>query len=175
MSDAESKSHHAALSHLDEHGAARMVDVSGKEVAVREAVASATVTAPAPVLDAVEGGTLVKGDAIAVARVAAVQAVKLTSSLIPLCHPLPIEWVDVTVGRPFSDKLVVRCAVRTSARTGVEMEALTGAAVAALTIYDMAKAADKGIVIGPVQLEAKSGGKSGPYRRNEADTPDDRP
>jgi len=167
MNDAESTSHHAALSHLDEQGAARMVDVSRKRVTVREAVASATVTAPAPVLDAVEGGTLAKGDAIAVARVAAVQAVKQTSSLIPLCHPLPIEWVDVAVSRPFPDKLMIRCSVRTSARTGVEMEALTGAAVAALTIYDMAKAADKGIVIGPVQLESKSGGKSGSYRRSE--------
>jgi len=165
MNDAKSKSHDAALTHTDEHGAARMVDVSGKEVSVREAVASAIITAPKAVLDAVEGGRLDKGEAVPVARVAAVQAVKMTPSLIPLCHTLPVDWVAVAFSRTAADRLTVTCTVRTSARTGVEMEAMTGAAMAALTIYDMAKAVDKGIVIGPIRLDAKSGGKSGPYAR----------
>jgi len=153
------------LSHLDERGAARMVDVSTKDVTVREAVASAGVTARTEVLDALVAGALPKGEAVATARLAGIQAAKRTGELIPLCHPLSIDWVEVTIERTDPEQLTIRCTVRTTARTGVEMEAMTGASVAALTLYDMAKAADKGIVLGPIQLERKSGGKSGTYER----------
>lgn len=153
------------MSHLDERGAARMVDVSTKDVTVREAVASAGVTARTEVLDALVAGALPKGEAVATARLAGIQAAKRTGELIPLCHPLSIDWVEVTIERTDPEQLTIRCTVRTTARTGVEMEAMTGASVAALTLYDMAKAADKGIVLGPIQLERKSGGKSGTYER----------
>ncbi len=154
------------LSHLDERGEARMVDVSAKDVSVREAMASAGVTARPDVLDALLAGTLPKGEAIATARLAGIMAAKRTCDLIPLCHPLPIDFVGVDVARTAPDRLTVRCTARTTARTGVEMEAMMGASIAALTLYDMAKAADKSIVLGPVQLEEKSGGKSGPFRRS---------
>lgn len=143
-----------------------MVDVSSKEASVREAVASAGLTAKPDVLDALLAGTLPKGEAIATARLAGIMAAKRTCDLIPLCHPLPIDFVGVEVTRSGSDRLTVFCTARTTARTGVEMEAMTGASVAVLTLYDMAKAADKSIVLGPVQLEEKSGGKSGPFRRS---------
>jgi len=164
---AQSKADGAAanLSHLDEQGAARMVDVSNKAVSVREAIASAEVVARTEVLDALLAGTLPKGEALATARLAGIQAAKRTGELIPLCHPLPIDWVDVTIERAAPDRLRIQCTARTTARTGVEMEAMTGASVAALTLYDMAKAADKGIVLGPIRLERKSGGKSGTYER----------
>lgn len=154
------------LSHLGADGAARMVDVSSKAVTVREAIASAGLTARSEVIDALMSGTVPKGEAVATARLAGIQAAKRTGELIPLCHPLPIDFVDVEVARVEPDRITVRCTVRTTARTGVEMEAMTGASVAALTLYDMGKAADKGIVLGPVQLEAKSGGKSGDFRRS---------
>jgi cyclic pyranopterin phosphate synthase len=166
MNESDSKRQGASLSHLDERGAARMVDVSGKEMTVREAVATAVVTAPAPVLDAVEGQRLDKGDALAVARIAGIQAAKQTAWLIPLCHPLAVDFVGIEFARRSDCELLIRCTARTAARTGVEMEAMTGASVAALAIYDMAKSADKGVVIGPVRLESKSGGKRGPYRRD---------
>ncbi len=165
MTESKPTAQSANLSHLDEKGEARMVDVSSKDVSVREAVASAGVTARAEVLDALFAGTLPKGEAVGTARLAGIQAAKRTGELIPLCHPLPIDWVDVAIERVDADRLSIRCTVRTTARTGVEMEAMTGASVAALTLYDMAKAADKGIVLGPIQLERKSGGSSGPYER----------
>ena len=153
------------LSHLGPSSEARMVDISDKPVTEREAVASATLHLKPSVLDALLSGTLPKGDAVATARVAGILAAKRTSEWIPLCHPLPLDWVRVEFSRAAADQLLIVCTAKTSARTGVEMEALTGAAAAALTIYDMAKAADKSIVIGPIQLERKSGGRSGTYQR----------
>lgn len=142
-----------------------MVDVSAKDVSVREAVASGVVTMRSEVLDALFEGKLPKGDALATARIAGVCAAKRTSEWIPLCHPLGLDWVDIEFSRSGDSVLSIRCVARTTARTGVEMEALTGVSAAALTIYDMAKAADKAIVIGPIQLERKTGGKSGTYTR----------
>ncbi|MBI4718994.1 MAG: cyclic pyranopterin monophosphate synthase MoaC [Planctomycetes bacterium] len=152
------------LSHLSADGSARMVDVSGKAVTVREARASAAVRMRPAVLRALLADELPKGDALAAARLAGVLAAKRTAEWIPLCHPLPLDWVHLEFARAASGTLEITCTARTTARTGVEMEALVGVSAAALTIYDMAKAADKGIVIGPIRLEYKSGGKSGTYR-----------
>jgi cyclic pyranopterin phosphate synthase len=157
----------ARLTHLDEAGAARMVDVSGKGVTLREASASAAVHMASGVLDALLGGTLPKGDALATARIAGIQAAKRTAEWIPLCHVLPLDWVQIDFERSRRDELHITCTARTTARTGVEMEALVGASAAALTVYDMAKALDKSMVIGPIQLERKTGGKSGSFRRGE--------
>lgn len=143
-----------------------MVDVTDKSLTTREAVASARVTTRPEILDALLDGSLPKGDALATARIAGIQAAKKTSDLVPLCHPLPLDWVRVDFERTDGESLLIRCTARTTAKTGVEMEAMCGAMIAALTIYDMTKAADKSIVIGPVQLESKTGGKSGSYRRN---------
>jgi len=154
------------FSHLDDVGGARMVDVSGKPVSVREAVASARVTLRRGVADELLAGRLPKGDALAVARIAGIQAAKRTSEWIPLCHPLPLEWVDVAIERAAPEELLIRCTARTSGRTGVEMEALVGVSAASLSIYDMVKSADKSITIGPIRLERKSGGRSGEYRRD---------
>jgi len=155
----------AKLSHVDETGAARMVDVSAKGATHREAVASAVVHMEPAVLDAVMGATLPKGDALATARIAGIQAAKRTAEWIPLCHVLPLDWVGIDFVRDGRGELRITCAARTTARTGVEMEALVGASAAALTVYDMAKALDKSIEIGPIRLEHKTGGKSGDYHR----------
>jgi len=155
------------LSHLARDGQARMVDVSSKNVTVREALASAMIRMKPEVLRALQGGRLPKGDGLATARIAGIAAAKQTSNLIPMCHNLNLEWVSVDFEAAGAGKLRVMCVARTAARTGVEMEALTGAAIAALTIYDMAKSADKAIVIGPVRLERKSGGRSGTYERQK--------
>lgn len=143
-----------------------MVDVSDKSLTTREAVASARVITKPEILDALLDGSLPKGDALATARIAGIQAAKKTSELVPLCHPLPLDWVRVDFERTDPESLLIRCTARTTAKTGVEMEAMCGAMIAALTIYDMTKAADKSIVIGPIRLESKTGGKSGSYRRN---------
>lgn len=153
------------LSHLSETGEARMVDVSDKSLTTREAVATALVTTKPEILDTLLDGSLPKGDAMATARIAGIQGAKKTSELVPLCHPLPLDWVRIDFERIEPKSLLIRCTARTTAKTGVEMEALCGAMIAALTLYDMTKAADKSIVIGPVQLESKMGGKSGPYQR----------
>lgn len=153
------------LSHVDALGNARMVDVSNKAVTVREATASARVRATEEVIDALFGCSLPKGDALGAARIAGIQAAKRTGEWIPLCHPLPLDWVQVEFERCGAGEILITCTARTAARTGVEMEALVGATAAALTIYDMGKALDKSMVIGPVQLEHKTGGKSGEYRR----------
>ena len=153
------------LSHIGPSGEARMVDVSQKEVTHREATASAVVRMQPKVLDALVSGTLPKGDALATARVAGILAAKRTDEWIPLCHPLPLDWVRIDFSRIAPDELSMVCTAKTAARTGVEMEALVGVAAAALTLYDMAKAADKAIVIGPIQLERKTGGKSATYQR----------
>ncbi len=145
-----------------------MVDVSGKEVGRREAEASAFVEMSAEVLSALPQNP--KGNPLEVARFAGISAAKRTSELIPMCHPLPLSYIDVTT-EVCENGVQVNAQAATSAQTGVEMEALTAAAVAALTIYDMCKALDKGIVIRDVLLERKSGGKSGDYRRKHPLTP----
>ena len=154
------------LSHLGPDGEARMVDVSNKPMTAREATASGTLQARAEVLNALLASALPKGDALATARVAGVLAAKRTAELIPMCHPLALDWVRIEFSRPLPEQLSISCTAKTAGRTGVEMEALTGVAVAALTLYDMAKAADKSMVIGPIQLERKSSGKSGTYQRS---------
>lgn len=152
------------LTHLDAGGAAHMVDVSGKDVTAREAVATGHIAMNAEALAAIRDGSARKGDVLAVARIAGIMAAKRTSDLIPLCHPIPLSSVSIelTVG---DNGVAVTATARTSGQTGVEMEALTAASIALLTIYDMAKAIDRAMVIGPVQLAAKSGGKSGDWAR----------
>jgi cyclic pyranopterin phosphate synthase len=152
------------LTHLDEHGAARMVDVSAKEASTREAQAEAIVVLSADAFAAVCGGTAPKGDVLAAARLAGIMAAKKTSELIPLCHPIALTQAAVEIEQlPVRHALRIVASAKTKAETGVEMEALTAAAIAALTIYDMTKAIDRGAVIESVRLLAKSGGKSGSY------------
>jgi cyclic pyranopterin phosphate synthase len=154
----------ARLTHLDEAGHARMVDVSAKDVTVRTATASGRVLLSAQAVAALRDGAVPKGDALAVARIAGIAGAKRTPDLIPLCHPLAIHGVvvDLTVE---DSGVAITASVRTADRTGVEMEALTSVSVAALTLIDMVKAVDKGAVITDVRLEAKDGGKSGSWRR----------
>jgi len=150
------------LSHYDEAGQPRMVDVSAKQSTKRTATASAFVELSAAVLAALPNNP--KGDPLEVARIAGIQAAKRTSELIPMCHPLPLTHVDVQA-EIATGGVRISATAATTGPTGVEMEALTAATIAALTVYDMTKALDKGIVIRNVQLEAKTGGKSGDYRR----------
>jgi cyclic pyranopterin phosphate synthase len=152
------------LTHVDEAGAARMVDVSGKDVTARTATASGRVLVSAEVVALLRGSGVPKGDTLAVARLAGIMGAKQTPSLIPLCHPLAISGVtvDLTVGQESVD---ITATVRTTDRTGVEMEALTAVSVAALTVVDMVKAVDKGAVITDVRVETKTGGKSGDWVR----------
>jgi cyclic pyranopterin monophosphate synthase len=150
------------LSHYDDAGRARMVDVSAKSATKREAEASAFVAMKPAVLASLPNNP--KGDALAVARIAGIMAAKRTAELIPMCHPLPLAHVDVDV-RLCENGVAITSRVTTTAETGVEMEALVAASVSALTIYDMLKGADKGIEIRQVVLERKSGGKSGEYQR----------
>lgn len=155
------------LTHVDESGAARMVDVSGKDVTARTATASGRVLVSAEVVALLRGAGVPKGDTLAVARLAGIMGAKQTPSLIPLCHPLAIA--GVTVDLVVSDDSVdITATVRTTDRTGVEMEALTAVSVAALTVIDMVKAVDKGAVITDVRVESKSGGKSGDWVREPA-------
>jgi cyclic pyranopterin phosphate synthase len=150
------------LSHYDSSGRASMVDVSEKKATKREAEASALVIMSKAVLKALPQNP--KGDPLEVARIAGIQAAKRTSELIPMCHPLPLSHVDVDI-RLCENGVAITSRVTTTAETGVEMEALVAASVAALTVYDMCKALDKGIEIREVVLQKKSGGKSGDYRR----------
>ena len=152
------------LTHVDAAGAARMVDVSGKDVTARTATASGRVLVSARVLELLRGEAVPKGDALAVARIAGIMGAKQTPSLIPLCHPLAVSGVtvDLTLG---DDAVHVSATVRTTDRTGVEMEALTAVSVAALTVVDMVKAVDKAAVISDVRVETKTGGKSGDWSR----------
>ena len=156
------------LTHLDDRGAARMVDVGAKAVTEREAVAGAVVIMQPDTLALIQQGGHPKGDVLAVARVAGIQAAKKCSELIPLCHPLMLAAVDVAF-EPDEQAGCVRVTARckVAAQTGVEMEALTAASVAALTIYDMCKAVDRGMRIDQVGLQVKRGGKSGEWRREE--------
>ncbi len=152
------------LTHVDESGAARMVDVSGKDVTVRSATASGRVLVSPAVVALLRGGGVPKGDALAVARIAGIQAAKRTPDLVPLCHPIAIHGVEVDL-QVTDDAVVVSATVRTADRTGVEMEALTCVAVAGLTVIDMVKAVDRAATITDVRVEAKSGGRSGEWRR----------
>ncbi len=145
-----------------------MVDVSAKNITVRMAKASGTIILGDKAFEVVEAGTCTKGDVLATAKVAAVQAAKSTPSLIPMCHPLMIEAVDVDFTPERGDRSVtVVVTVRSSGKTGVEMEALTAVGVACLTIYDMLKYVGKGMVLGPIMLLSKTGGKSGDYKRQD--------
>ena len=152
------------LTHVDESGAAQMVDVSGKDVTARTASASGRVLLSPAVIDLLRGAGVPKGDTLAVARLAGIMGAKQTPALIPLCHPLSIS--GVTVDLVVTDESVdITATVRTTDRTGVEMEALTAVAVAALTVIDMVKAVDKAAVMTEVRVETKTGGKSGPWTR----------
>jgi cyclic pyranopterin monophosphate synthase len=159
----------AKLTHIDAGGAARMVDVGEKANTSREATAEGAVTMRRETLELIVSGNAKKGDVIGVARVAGIMAAKRTHELIPLCHPLLVTGVTVEI-TPDSTLpgLRVSATVKVSGQTGVEMEALTAVSLACLTIYDMAKAVDRGMEIGPVRLTAKSGGKSGDFRRKGA-------
>lgn len=153
------------LTHLNEKGEARMVDVGEKQVTRREATAQAVVCMQAETLRMITDGIMPKGDVFACARIAGIMAAKKTSDLIPMCHPIPIEKVEVGI-EPFDETHVrIISTARCSHKTGIEMEALTAASVAALTIYDMCKAVDRGMVIEHVMLLGKSGGRSGTYQR----------
>jgi cyclic pyranopterin monophosphate synthase len=154
----------AALTHIDASGEARMVDVSAKEATERTAVAEGRVVMTKATLDLIVSGNAKKGDVLGAARIAGIMAAKRTSDVIPLCHPLMLTGIDVELTHT-PRGIAIRAAVRTSGQTGVEMEALTAVSVAALTVYDMLKAIDKGMVIEAVQLEEKRGGRSGDYRR----------
>ena len=154
------------LTHLDDKGAARMVDVGGKPVSDRRAVARGVVRMTPQTAALVAEGNAPKGDVVGVARIAGIQAAKRTAELIPLCHQLPLSFVDVDIDVDPSTGIVTLVAeARTTAQTGVEMEALTAASVAALTVYDMVKGLEKGVEIAEVVLVEKTGGKSGDWRR----------
>lgn len=159
------------LTHLDERGHAHMVDVADKAVTHRRAVASAFVSMRPETLDAITGGTAKKGDVLAVARIAGIQAAKRTSDLIPLCHPLSLTRVAVELepaSRPDGVGVAILATAETDGKTGVEMEALTAASVAGLTVYDMCKAIDRGMQVTDVRLEHKAGGASGTWDREES-------
>ena len=154
------------LTHLDAQGNATMVDVSDKQHTVREAAAEARISMEAATLKLIEQGGHKKGDVFTVAKIAGIQAAKKCSDLIPLCHPLALSLVDITfdINRE-ANQVTIRSVCRLTGQTGVEMEALTAASVAALTIYDMCKGVDRGMTISDVQVLAKSGGKSGDWKR----------
>ncbi|AMA47123.1 cyclic pyranopterin monophosphate synthase MoaC [Pseudomonas alabamensis] len=152
------------LTHLDSQGRAAMVDVTDKAVTAREAIAEARVRMRPETLRMIVDGEHPKGDVFAVARIAGIQAAKKTSDLIPLCHPLMLTSVKLELRAEGSDAVHISARCKLAGQTGVEMEALTAASIAALTIYDMCKAVDKGMVIEQVRLLEKTGGKSGPYQ-----------
>src|SRR5215216_5464485 len=152
------------LTHTDEEGRARMVDVGDKPVTSRTAIATGFVQMSAATIEVIRSHGTPKGDPLEIARIAGVMAAKRTSELIPLCHPLPLSFADVEV-EVRDDGVAVTATARTDGRTGVEMEALAAVSVAALTLYDMCKAVDKGMVITDIKLESKTGGRSGDYHR----------
>ena len=154
------------LSHIDEKGKARMVDVTAKEATVREAVAEGMVRMDPSTLRLIESGGMPKGDVFAVARVAGIMGAKRTGGLIPLCHPLPLTGIDIQFAcNVMKGEIAIRATVKTVGKTGVEMEAMTAVSVASLTIYDMCKAADRSITITDIKLLSKKGGKSGTFIR----------
>ncbi|MBO2943764.1 cyclic pyranopterin monophosphate synthase MoaC [Paenibacillus sp. F411] len=152
------------LSHMNEQGRARMVDVTDKEVTHRTAVAQTAVRMHPNTLKRILEGGIEKGDVLAVAQVAGIMAAKNTSSWIPMCHPLPLTGVDIQFGDNGLDELYIEASVKTTGKTGVEMEALTAVSAAALTVYDMCKALQKDMQIGPTRLVSKRGGKNGDYQ-----------
>ncbi|WP_165989192.1 cyclic pyranopterin monophosphate synthase MoaC [Streptomyces sp. YIM 98790] len=152
------------LTHLDDSGAARMVDVSAKEITARTARATGRVLVSPRVVELLRGEGVPKGDALAVARIAGIMGAKRTPDLVPLCHPLALSGVTVDLSLS-DDAVLISARVRTTDRTGVEMEALTAVSVAALTVVDMVKAVDKGAVISDIRVEEKTGGKSGDWSR----------
>lgn len=152
------------LTHLDESGAARMVDVSGKAVTTRTAIAAGSIAMSADTLAAIRMGAAAKGDVLATARIAGIMAAKRTSDLIPLCHPLPLSSVTIDLALDASG-ITATATARTDGKTGVEMEALTAVSVTLLTLYDMTKAMDKAMTISDIRLLSKSGGKSGDWSR----------
>jgi cyclic pyranopterin monophosphate synthase len=157
------------LTHLDEQGTARMVDVGAKAETARRAIARALVRMDPATAARVAAGDAPKGDVLGTARIAGIQAAKRTGELIPLCHPLPLDHVDVDASvDPAAGTVTITAEARVTARTGVEMEALTAASVAALTVYDMVKGLEKGVEIASVVLLEKSGGRSGDWRREPA-------
>ena len=153
------------LSHTDEQGNAHMVNVSSKGETLRKAIASAFIRMQPETLALIQSGGIAKGDVFATARIAGIMAAKRTPELIPLCHPIPLTFVGVELVPEPPDSVRIIATVEAMTKTGVEMEALTAASVAALTVYDMCKAVDRGMQIECVQLEHKSGGKSGTYQR----------
>jgi cyclic pyranopterin phosphate synthase len=157
------------LSHVDEHGRVQMVDVGDKATTAREAIARGRIEVSATARRLIRAGEIKKGDPLQAARLAGIMAAKRTSELIPLCHPLPLTHVSVDI-TPVRGGFAIEGRARTTGQTGVEMEALTAVAVAALTIYDMVKAVDKEMVIGDICLMEKRGGRSGHYRRRSART-----
>lgn len=156
------------LTHFDDRGASRMVDVSAKEPSLRTATASGLVRMKAETLALIVDRKLAKGDVLEVARLAGIMAAKRTGDLIPLCHPLGLDGVEIDLTPRPPDALEIVATARLHGRTGVEMEAMTAVAIAALTIYDMCKAVDRGMVVERVRLEEKTGGKRGVYRRSDA-------
>ncbi len=154
------------LTHLNPEGEARMVNVGAKDITVREAVASGKVIMKPETLEQIRHASLKKGDVLAVARVAGIMAAKNTPHLIPLCHPILIDEVTIDFDTTGTNCVVITAAARCSGKTGIEMEAMTAASVAALTIYDMAKSVDRGMTITDICLEHKSGGKSGTWNRS---------
>jgi cyclic pyranopterin monophosphate synthase len=157
----------SGLTHFDETGASRMVDVSDKAATIREARASGLVRMRPETLAMILDRKVAKGDVLDVARLAGIMAAKRTADLIPLCHPLGLDSVEVALGPVDASTLKVEARAKVQARTGVEMEALTAVSVAALTVYDMCKAVDRDMVIDQIRLEEKSGGRRGHYRRDE--------
>ncbi|WP_257351396.1 cyclic pyranopterin monophosphate synthase MoaC [Pseudalkalibacillus decolorationis] len=155
------------FTHFNEQGRAKMVDISDKESTVRSARVQSRVVVSKEIYEAIQGGNVKKGDVLAVAQVAGIMAAKKTPDLVPMCHPLPLKAVDISFDWSIGDtfELIIEALVKTKGNTGVEMEALTAASAVALTVYDMCKAIDKGMVIGPTYLLEKQGGKSGDYRR----------
>jgi len=153
----------AELTHFDKEGRAKMVDVSGKKVTKREAVVSADVVVNPKTLKMIKEKRMAKGDVLSVAKVAGIMAAKRTSELIPMCHPLKISNIEITFNLKGKNRIQIKSKVKCLGRTGVEMEALTAAAVSALTIYDMCKAVDREMVISNVKLLMKTGGKSGTF------------
>lgn len=155
------------FTHFDEHGASRMVDVGQKAVTARMARASAVVTMASETLQLIQSGGVTKGNVLEVARLAGILAAKRTDELIPLCHSLPVESVEIAFAYLDERRLQITSIVRVTGKTGVEMEALTAVTIAALTVYDMCKAVDRAMVVERVQLEEKSGGRSGHFVRGE--------
>jgi cyclic pyranopterin monophosphate synthase len=160
------------LTHFDETGASRMVDVTEKDVTLRTARASGRVRLAPATLAMVVDRQMAKGDVLEVARLAGIMAAKRTGELIPLCHPIGVDSIELTLAPVPPDTIRIEAKVKVHGRTGVEMEALTAVSIAALTVYDMCKSVDRGMVIGQIQLEEKTGGRRGVYQRREPSAPD---